>query len=112
VNGFADTIFNPILISEIPKALIKVSESNLEGVLHLTGNTGLSKYRFGQMIAKSINRDPALIKKCFIREYSSKDTRQVMYLNSERISKLGLQFMGIEEGIATANLSAQKGFYA
>jgi dTDP-4-dehydrorhamnose reductase len=111
VNGFADTIFNPILISEISKALIRVSELNLEGVLHLTGNTSLSKYRFGQLIAKSINKDPALIKKCFIREYSSKDTRQVMYLNSERIGKLGLQFMGIEEGIETANLLAQRGFY-
>ena len=58
VDGFEDVFFNPIWVRNLAKISILVPKSNLCGVLHVSGDTVLSKYEFGNLVSRLTKQVP------------------------------------------------------
>lgn len=109
IQGYSDVIFNPLLISEIPRAILRAKEVGMFGILHLCGSDFLSKYKFGCMVASSISCDTNLIGRSLFKDTAKSDSRRLMYLNSTRKDSLGLEFMRVSEGIKESVHAAEEG---
>ena len=59
---FNDVYFNPVLISVLAKTLRTLILKNITGILNISSDEKISKYKFGLMIAKKLNLNPKLIK--------------------------------------------------
>ncbi len=59
---FKDVFFNPVLISQLAKIISSLIQKNISGILNISSDEKISKYKFGLMIAKTLNLNPKLIK--------------------------------------------------
>ena len=59
---FKDVFFNPVLISELAKIMKILIQKNISGILNISSDEKISKYKFGLMIEKTLNLNPKLIK--------------------------------------------------
>jgi dTDP-4-dehydrorhamnose reductase len=89
INGYTNVLFNPTHIATISEAVEKLINMKLTGILHIAGNTVLSKFEFGQMVAESLQASSNLIKPHFVLSNSG-TIRKYMYLNSNRFQELGI----------------------
>jgi len=62
VNGFTDVHFCPMFVGDLAETLLLMLEKGLVGLYHVVGSEALSKYEFGQAIARQFGYDPDLIK--------------------------------------------------
>lgn len=58
---FKDVFFNPVLIAEFAYILKRLIKKNISGILNVSSDEKISKYRFGLMIAKTLNLNSRLI---------------------------------------------------
>lgn len=90
VAGYTNVYFTPMAISHLPIVLNNLISENAQGIYHVTGQTRLSKYEFGQQIAQKMGLNKSLIR---AEEFFSEENR-VVYdtsLSTEKLkSKLGL----------------------
>lgn len=61
INGFTDIIFAPLLVNDMIEILMRMIERRLSGLYHVVSPEALSKYAFGQMIARAFGFDERLI---------------------------------------------------
>ncbi len=61
VNGFDDVYFCPLFVGDLADTLIGVLEKSLSGLYHAVGSRALTKYQFGQEIARQFGFDAGLI---------------------------------------------------
>jgi dTDP-4-dehydrorhamnose reductase len=61
VNGFADVFFCPLIVDALAEALVEMLAKGLSGTYHVLSRESLSKYQFGQNIARRFGFDPDLI---------------------------------------------------
>jgi len=59
---FHDEYRCPIFVKDLAAALLEVVQSSYKGLLNIAGNECLSRYEFGQLLAKVYGRDPTAIK--------------------------------------------------
>lgn len=59
--GFTDVWFSPILANHLADPLVALSESEARGVLHVAGDSCLSKYEFGVKLAQAFGFDSRLV---------------------------------------------------
>ncbi len=62
VNGFNDVYFCPMFVGDLADTLIGMLEKSLSGLYHVVGSRAITKYEFGQAIAKQFGFDAGLIK--------------------------------------------------
>ncbi len=62
VNGFDDVYFCPLFVGDLAETLIGVLEKSLSGVYHAVGSRAITKYEFGQEIARQFGFDESLIR--------------------------------------------------
>ena len=60
-NGFTDVFFCPMFVGDLAEILLQLLEKGLSGLYHVVGSEVLSKYEFGQAIARKFGFDPDLI---------------------------------------------------
>jgi dTDP-4-dehydrorhamnose reductase len=60
-NGFTDVFFCPMFVGDLAEILLQMLEKGLSGLYHVVGSEVLSKYEFGQAIARKFGFDPDLI---------------------------------------------------
>ena len=61
VEGFKNQIFSPLYIEDLVKNIVKLSSSEICGILHFGGPEAISKLDLGLRIVKSLGLDPHLI---------------------------------------------------
>jgi len=61
VNGFTDVHFCPMFVGDLAETLLLMLEQGLAGLYHVVGSEVLSKYEFGQAIARQFGFDPDLV---------------------------------------------------
>jgi dTDP-4-dehydrorhamnose reductase len=61
IELFNDTLFAPVSIDYLLRAVKVLIEKDFRGVLHLGGPQCLSRYDFGLLVAEHLNADPALV---------------------------------------------------
>lgn len=54
IIGFNNVIFSPLEIKNLVDMLLELSESNFQGIIHLSSNEPISKYHFAKKIAKNL----------------------------------------------------------
>ena len=62
VNGFDDVYFCPLFVGDLAEILTKMLKKNLSGRYHAVGSRAITKYEFGQEIAKTFGFDAGLIR--------------------------------------------------
>ncbi|MCP4143298.1 MAG: SDR family oxidoreductase [Chloroflexi bacterium] len=60
-NGFDDVYFCPMFVGDLADTLIGMLEKSLSGTYHVVGSRAITKYEFGQEIAKVFGFDAGLI---------------------------------------------------
>ena len=60
-NGFTDIFFCPMFVGDLADLLIMMLEKDLSGLYHVVGSEALSKYDFGQRIARRFGFNPELV---------------------------------------------------
>ena len=111
-NGFTDVYFCPMFIGDLAETLIHVLEKNLSGLYHITGSEALSKYDFGQCIARQFGFDPDLVIPKSVEDSGLKARRSHnLRLSIHKLSTdLGLQIPGVSTGIQQFYTQAQQGY--
>ena len=61
VQGFSNVFFSPLAISRIPPIIAQLIQSKSTGIYHLAGETRISKFEFGRLIAKKMDLDESLV---------------------------------------------------
>ncbi len=61
VMGFTDAFFCPLLVNQLAGLLLQMVEKHLAGLYHVLSRDSLSKYAFGQALARQFHLDESLI---------------------------------------------------
>jgi len=59
--GFTDVWVTPILVNDLSRLLLRMLEAGLFGVYHVPGADCVSKYAFGESLARAFDLDPELV---------------------------------------------------
>jgi dTDP-4-dehydrorhamnose reductase len=61
VKGFTDVTFCPMFVGHLAGLLLRLMNSGLHGLYHAVGTDAMSKFDFGNAIARQFGLDPSLI---------------------------------------------------
>ena len=82
VKGYQNVFFSPIAVSNIPFVLTSLINKKESGLFHATGNFRISKYEFGQLVARNFGLNDSLVLPEFYQD------RNLIYDTSLNNSKL------------------------
>ena len=100
VTGFHDIHFTPMYAKSTVKIISKLTNENQAGLFHVVGNERISKFEFGQQVARAMKEDPNLVERSSFLESSIARTRTAdLSLSNVKIRNLGLQIPTISSGI-------------
>lgn len=99
---FEDVFFTPILVEVLVEAAHDLVTMNCEGVVHLVGDERISKFDFGQRLAKKFELDSSFIKPGLLRDHEELiDRPQDMSLSNQKASTLlGRKLGDIDDQVA------------
>ena len=111
-NGFTDVFFCPLFVGDLANTLILMLEKNLAGLYHVVGSEALSKYDFGQRIARQFSFDPGLVIPRSVEESGLKAPRSHnLRLSIHKLSTdLGMEIPSVSTGIVQFYTQAQQGY--
>lgn len=101
LQGFTDITFCPMMVLDLTDTLMQAIELDLKGLYHMVGPQVMSKYDFGQAIAKKFGFDPALIAPASVNDAGLKAARSPrLTLSTEKLVKaLGHELPDFESGL-------------
>jgi dTDP-4-dehydrorhamnose reductase len=111
-NGFTDVFFCPLFVGDLADTLTLMLEKNLTGLYHVVGSQALSKYDFGQRIARQFGFDPGLVIPRSVEDSGLKAPRSHnLRLSIHKLSTaLGQEIPAVSTGIAKFYTQAQQGY--
>jgi dTDP-4-dehydrorhamnose reductase len=62
VSGFTDLVFCPLLVNDLADILLRMMERRMSGLYHVVSSESLSKYDFGQRLAREFGFDENLVR--------------------------------------------------
>ena len=87
VKGFTDVTFCPLLANDIATILCDMLENKLSGLYHMVGSKCISKYDFGQAVAKTCGLDGKLLSPISVKDFGLKAVRSNnLCLSTDKIS--------------------------
>jgi dTDP-4-dehydrorhamnose reductase len=82
------------------KIISELTEKNQAGLFHVVGNERISKFEFGQLVARAMDEDPNLVERSSFLDSVIANTRTAdLSLSNVRIIDLGMQIPTISSGI-------------
>ena len=69
-NGFTDVFFIPLQVDNLSSMIIELGSKDFTGIINLSSNTILSKYKFASLIANELGFEKNLIYKSSIKDSS------------------------------------------
>ena len=111
-NGFTDVYFCPLFVEDLAETLVRMLEKNLSGLYHVVGAEALSKYDFGQRIARQFGFDEALVIPKSVEESGLKARRSHnLRLSIHKLSTdLGVEIPAVSTGIRKFYTQYQQGY--
>jgi dTDP-4-dehydrorhamnose reductase len=111
-SGFTDTFFCPLFVGDLAEILILMLNKELSGLYHVIGSEALSKYDFGQRIARQFGFDPGLVIPKSVEESGLKARRSHnLRLSIHKLSTdLGIDIPGASTGIEKFYTQSQQGY--
>jgi len=89
LNLYDDVYYTPILIDSLVHVTHELVKQEVSGVVHVVGNERVSKYGFGQALAKRFSLDTQLIKRTLIADQPNLVKRpNDMSLDNSKVCKL------------------------
>jgi dTDP-4-dehydrorhamnose reductase len=100
-NGFTDVYFCPMFVGDLAATLVRMLDQGLSGLYHVVGSEAVSKYEFGQRIARRFGFDEGLIRPISVEESGLKARRSHnLRLSVHKLSTdLGMSIPGLSTGI-------------
>lgn len=99
VYAYNDSFSCPTLLDELVESIIKILEKDISGLLHVVGQSCVSKYEFAKIIAKKFNEDEVLIKPLSSKDLIAKRPKNTCLKNTKAQKSLNIKYSTIEEGI-------------
>ncbi len=100
VTGFHDIYFTPMHARDTVKIISKLSGAKHAGLFHIVGNERISKFEFGQQVARAMKEAPELVERSSFLDSSIAKTRTAdLSLSNVKIKDLGIQIPTIWSGI-------------
>jgi len=111
-NGFTDIFFCPLFVGDLAETLVLMLEENLSGLYHVVGSEALSKYDFGQRIARQFGFDPGLVVPRSVEDSGLTAPRSHnLSLSIHKLSTdLGVEIPSVSTGIEQFYTQAQQGY--
>jgi dTDP-4-dehydrorhamnose reductase len=111
-NGFTDVYFCPMFVGDLAGTLVRMLDKGLSGLYHVVGSEALSKYDFGQRIARQFGFDPALVIPKSVEESGLKARRSHnLRLSIHKLSTaLDMEIPGVSTGIGKFYTQYQQGY--
>ena len=101
VRGFTDVFFCPLETSQIIDLLVLMQTKNLSGLYHTVNHNSLSKFDFGQAIAREFDLDGSLIQPSSWRDSGLVAARSHnLTLNTDKLAgALGMELPDLSSGL-------------
>jgi dTDP-4-dehydrorhamnose reductase len=101
LKGFSDVHFCPMMVLDLTATLMEALKKDLYGLYHVVGPQAMSKYEFGQAIARKFGFDPALITPISVEDADLKARRSPnLTLSTAKIAAaLGHELPDFEGGL-------------
>jgi dTDP-4-dehydrorhamnose reductase len=111
-NGFTDVYFCPLFVGDLAETLLRMLDKGLSGLYHVVGSEALSKYEFGQRIARQFGFDDSLVIPRSVEESGLKARRSHnLRLSVHKLSTdLGTEIPSFSTGIEKFYTQAQQGY--
>jgi dTDP-4-dehydrorhamnose reductase len=111
-NGFTDVYFCPLFVGDLAETLIRMLDKSLSGLYHVVGSEALSKYDFGQRIARQFGFDESLVIPRSVEESGLKARRSHnLRLSIHKLSTaLGTDIPGVSTGVGKFYTQHQQGY--
>ena len=111
-NGFTDVYFCPLFVGDLSETLCQIVEKELSGLYHVLGSEALSKYEFGQRIARQFGFDPNLVIPKSVEDSGLTARRSHnLRLSIHKLSTdLGQDIPAVSTGINQFYTQAQQGY--
>jgi dTDP-4-dehydrorhamnose reductase len=111
-NGFTDVYFCPLFVGDLAETLVRMLDKGLSGLYHVIGSEALSKYDFGQRIARQFGFDESLVIPKSVEESGLKARRSHnLKLSVHKLSTdLGAEIPGVSTGISRFYAQHQQGY--
>lgn len=100
VKGFHDIFFTPMYARDTVKIIAELMTKKVNGLFHVVGDERISKFEFGQRIARIMKEDPNLVQMSSYLDTNIATTRTPdLSLSNARIKELGILIPTISSGI-------------
>src|SRR5258706_2556191 len=111
-NGFTDVRFCPMFVGDLGETLVRMLDKGLSGLYHVVGSEALTKYDFGQRIARQFGFDPQQVIPISVAESGLKARRSHnLRLSVHKLSTdLGAAIPGVSAGIETFYTQHKQGY--
>ncbi len=111
-NGFTDVWFCPMFVGDLAETLVRMLDKGLSGLYHVVGSEALTKYDFGQRIARQFGFDPQQVIPISVEESGLKARRaHNLWLSIDKLSTdLQAEIPGVSTGIAKFYAQHQQGY--
>lgn len=111
-NGFTDVYFCPLFVGDLAEILVRMLDKGLSGLYHAVGSEALSKYEFGQRIARQFRFNESLVIPKSVEESGLIARRSHnLRLSIHKLSTaLGQEIPGVSTGIERFYTQAQQGY--
>ena len=112
INGFTDVYFCPLLANDLARVFLKMLSLDLSGLFHVVSSDCLTKFDFGQRIARKFDLDEGLISPLSVYESGLGAARSPMItLNTDKLSAaLGEKPPGVDTGLDEFRDQYQRGY--
>ncbi|MBT3187399.1 MAG: SDR family oxidoreductase [Anaerolineae bacterium] len=102
VNGFDDVYFCPMFVGDLADTLVGMLSKSLSGMYHVVGSRAITKYEFGQSIARQFGFDASLINPISVSDAGLKAKRSTnLRLSVNKLSTaLGREIPNFSTGLA------------
>lgn len=112
IKGFKDVLFCPFMVLDLVATLMQAIDKDLKGLYHVVGSEAMSKYDFGQAIARKFGFDTNLLTPASVYDAGLKAARSPnLTLNTGKIaSALGHPLPAFESGLQKFFDQYQHGF--
>jgi dTDP-4-dehydrorhamnose reductase len=109
VKGFHDIFFTPMYVRDTVRAISNLASTSQAGIFHIAGSERISKFEFGEKVARAMKADPNLVEKSSFLESSLAATRTAdLSMSNVKIRELGIQIPTILSGIEALVKEADK----
>lgn len=99
MRGFTDRLFCPLHVTDLSEIILELLARDLRGLYHAVSSDSMSKYEFGQALAKRFGLDADLIEPSVSPETGAPRALNLSLRNSRLTKTLGHRLPTIADGI-------------